>query len=311
MPASHPLVWLLATAAMLCPAVAGQAWLVDVQESNGRWSAYRFGGERNADILVTGLMTLALLADGATPTPDRLRHPVWAASLWLLERQDAAGRIGLRADPDWFLDHAVAACALAESLAAEPRPALVEPVRRAVAATHRHVAMVGPRLRPEELLWCRILVDAAAAAERQTGQLPGGLTPLGTTSLGELLATVVPRPVTTDRPREAAAAFALDSWNDRATGQAPAPAWPDSPAADPLTCCYLGLGLYRRGEIGRIQDGLRLQSAARPWLELTRQGAADHPECDPRMGHAGTAAAGTLLRLLEYRCCRLAAVGQR
>src|SRR5688572_24796332 len=104
MRATWPLVTVLASVflATLAPAQEGQ-WRQQ-QEEDGRWSAELGGGRAQADLRVTTWMTLAILGDGSKTDAQAYARMLKASVNWLLAQQDGAGRIGLRADPDWLLD---------------------------------------------------------------------------------------------------------------------------------------------------------------------------------------------------------------
>ncbi len=134
--------------------IAALRWLARHQNTDGSWSADRFGarcacsgkGESDYDTGVTGLSLLAFLGAGYTPMsrdeklmidpafPDRQLHfgeTVKKGLQWLLRRQDPEGCVGERGQKHLY-NHAIASLALSEGYGMTGTELLREPAQKAV-----------------------------------------------------------------------------------------------------------------------------------------------------------------------------------
>ncbi len=73
------------------PLQMGLKWLADHQEPGGRWDSDKYGGEENADILVTSSALSAFLSAGYTERIGRYKNTVRNGIRWLVKQQNADG----------------------------------------------------------------------------------------------------------------------------------------------------------------------------------------------------------------------------
>lgn len=103
----------------------GLTWLVKTQGKDGRWDADGFGAQlggktdgpgtlANADLGVSGLAMLALLADGNNHRHGRYKQQVKMGLRYLLREQQASGRYGSDKGP-YLFNHAIGAAVMAET----------------------------------------------------------------------------------------------------------------------------------------------------------------------------------------------------
>jgi hypothetical protein len=299
--------WMLALAAPF--AAAQDSFAARAQAADGRWSAAEHGGSADADLAVTSLMLLALLGDGSTMRAGPFREQVTGGLRWLLAGLDAQGRLRLRPDPGWLLDHAMGTYALAEAVRLSPLRGVV---CTATSAAARALATELARMRPppgiELRLWAELVARSLSAAADAAGDAAAHGAALREVAALLRATTTGLRAVAPAGPRERAAALLLAELR----GERPidAAALPADLLADPLESCYVLAGRWRRGgEAWR---------EAQPRIELEVVKTQVHRSTDghagtwsspgafgERHGRLGTTAAAILLLEFHYRYCRL------
>jgi len=127
---------------------AALKWFASVQSADGRWDPRKFeagregkiagrdraGAGTTADTGLTGLATLAFLADGSTHLSGPHQATTRRALEYLLANQAQDGNLGgPSASYEFMYCHAMATIALSEAYGMTKDPSLREPVRRAAA----------------------------------------------------------------------------------------------------------------------------------------------------------------------------------
>jgi hypothetical protein len=110
------------------------AWLASTQGPDGSWNAETWGGQENYTPALTGLATLALLAEtsGLGDWPDAARaNAVRRAAHFLASAVGRSGRVGPRFDAALY-NHGIATVALLEAFALTQDASLREPITRAL-----------------------------------------------------------------------------------------------------------------------------------------------------------------------------------
>jgi len=314
-------------AAQAAPAIGAAQYLAREQQSDGHWSAARGGGEADADLRVATWCLLGSIGDPSTPLGGFRSRQRRLALWWLNYQQDASGRFGLRADPDWLLDHAMATYAFAEAMRTANDAWLAVLVRPAAAALQHEVAIARPAVDDEVRLWCELVVRSLRATElhRQIMQLvaappPPGFSPLprrgqvhddvpelGAAALARTLARLPP-PRANAGPRAAAARLLRETLAGRCGNADELPAgWPDDPLVDPLATFYLASAAYLTGGKAWQLAGKRLQQVLKAQVRDGDTAQTWDPvgEFGRRNGRLGTTAVAILLLQVYYRCSRL------
>lgn len=129
---------------------AGLSWLVEHQDTDGKWDTDGFmkhdpagdacegTGEAEHDVGVTGLALLALLGNGNSTRGGLYRENVSRAVHWLREQQDPdSGLIGERIGHAYLYDHAIATLALCEAYRASGSPLTRGTAQRAIGLVTR------------------------------------------------------------------------------------------------------------------------------------------------------------------------------
>jgi tetratricopeptide (TPR) repeat protein len=116
-----------------------------------------------ADVRVNVWMLLQFLADGSTLRTGPHRTEVRQLVRWLDTRRDAEGRVGLRAEPDWLLEQAMATYAFWELLFDAPDAKTHERAIATLDALVRELERARPAPDLEVQLWCRFVQVAARA----------------------------------------------------------------------------------------------------------------------------------------------------
>lgn len=234
--------------------------LQDLRAADGHYLARHDGEPSPADQRVNVWMLLSRIADGSTLRAGPHRKEITQLVRWLDARRDDRGRVGLRADPDWRLEQAMATYAFWELLFDQPSAASHD---RAIATLNAltHELEHGPQAPDLELLlWCRFLQQAG----RMLAQVPATPATRPTELLAlarrihrdeglERLADAMakfgePSAPAADAPVRERAAFAL--WRVLAPRpqllQEPPP-WPDDPLADPWAAFYSAMAAFVTG----------------------------------------------------------------
>ncbi len=120
--------------AQATPVARALAWLASVQNDDGSWDAETWGGQENYTPALTGLATLALLADTSAPdSPHNMARvdAVKRAARFLATAVGRSGRVGPRFDAALY-NHGIATVALIEAYARTRDEALKAPISRAL-----------------------------------------------------------------------------------------------------------------------------------------------------------------------------------
>lgn len=254
-PLSPPVFRALTLAVLCVPPLGAQDWLQRQQAEDGRWPAAPSGGRAVRDLRATALVSLGLLADGSTLRSGPHRAELKHANAWMRAQQDDKGRLWLQTEPDWILDHAIAACAVAEAarLSDYTRPHLLVNVRSALGYLTEHLRHLQPGQAEAELLvWSAMTAHAAA---RWTADATKPDATAQATGATELLAEVTrlrPQAVPVQL-RHRAAALLLGQLvpggppRDELIEPFAAAGWPED-MDDPLAVFYAGCALYRDSE---------------------------------------------------------------
>ncbi|MBK8974852.1 MAG: hypothetical protein IPM29_02915 [Planctomycetes bacterium] len=307
-----------------------EAWVTRVQCADGRYPAAWAEPSTEAppaaagDLLATALTVLALLGDGTTTKAGLFQAELQRALGWLVAQCDDRGRLALRTDPDWLLDHAVATAALAEAARLCSDPALRQRLDAPLRVLAGHLQRAGRSVAPECLLWCRIAARSALRSAELRGDADDD-DPAGAlaAAVDRLAAAVLG--VDADRDtgaadddadaRALAVRILLRSLApDREPG-APVPelerlvarlsegAWPEL-TDDPLALWYATLAAYRQGapawrafERGLDELVVRTQLRDGP----LRESWAPRGALGERTGRVGTTAVHVLILELYYR----------
>jgi hypothetical protein len=165
--------WLLAGIPTVSSAQDEPAWFPALQAADGRWPAKDVDIADPADVRVSAWMALSLAGEGCSLGRGGLSAQLRSTVHWLLAQQDGQGRIGLRADCDWLLDHAMATYALCEATFDSRSANAAGPVLAAVAALQREVLRMRPAPGVELRLWGELVAKSLRVrAERATKQDP-------------------------------------------------------------------------------------------------------------------------------------------
>jgi len=224
------------------------------QESDGSWSAERGGGRAIARLRVTALMLLAKLGDGTKVQPvadkwkgSELEHEPESLKQglqWLRKQQDQKGRIALRSDTDWLLDHAIASYVLTEALRTTAWFELAPDACRAVEALRREVEIARPAPGPEVRLWCAMIARSLRAIAKDDKAEPARTgCRAAAVALAASLATL-PAAVATSAREQAADNLRVILTG--AEGRQPDAAWLEEPLRDPLTSFYAFVATWHR-----------------------------------------------------------------
>jgi len=115
---------------------AALAWLVKVQEADGRWDTMEFGAKGNYDQGGTGLALLCFYGWGERHDQEcKYQQNVQRGLDWLLKQQKENGNLGGRAGSSMLYSHAIATIALCEAYGLTKDPKLKKPAERAIAYT--------------------------------------------------------------------------------------------------------------------------------------------------------------------------------
>jgi hypothetical protein len=215
------------------------------READGHWSAVRGGGRADSDLRVNVWQLLAQLGDGSTLRSGPRRLVVTDVVKWLLAEQDDRGRIRLRTDPDWLLDHAMATFALAEAMRSSSCAWLGAPVRAATMHLAEHIVVVRPPPGPELRLWCELLATSLLRIEALSDERGPRHFEVGAATLAAGFAALPEVAPATDRER--AAQWLRETRAGKDVAAAVVKAWPAEPLLDPLLTLYLAAAAYQSG----------------------------------------------------------------
>jgi hypothetical protein len=306
--------------AQAAPAETG--FLPVPQDVDGHWPALGLGSESAADLRVSAWIILSILGDGSTLKSGPHRSALCASVRWLQRQQDAAGRLGLRADADWLLDHAMATYALCEAIQGLRPPKASAPALAAAAALQREVARARPAPGVEVRLWCRMVAQSLrfrARSDRDQSDPPltederegvAARERAGTT-LRELVDRMprLPPPAADAPARERAAQLLCDSIAGcpQPTGAMPA-CWPADPVAEPMAAFYTLSATF----VSDPKAYLKLSKLLSRSLVRQRVGHGEHQGTFAPLGafgsangRTGTSALCVLQLEIYYRYCRL------
>ncbi len=195
-------------------------------------------------------MCLAILGDGSTLDTGPFANALSRGIDWLLKQQDPKGRLGLRTEPDWLLDHVMACYALAEAVRLSQSAAaarLEAPLCNAVTALIDAVSSTRPPVGIEPRLWCEMLADELHELEFEALALKFPV--LRDLRAAELESTSRALPALEPRTRtECAAELLRQVISGRPTvAEAFRELWPEDPRTDPWTVFYVLAAAYRLG----------------------------------------------------------------
>lgn len=310
---------------LLCCATAGLAQrpqpLHDLRAADGHYAARDDGMPDAADVRVNVWMLLQFVADGNTLRTGPHRTEMRQLVRWLDTRRDAEGRVGLRADPDWLLEQAMATYVFWELLFDAPDAKTHERAIATLDALVRELERARPAPDLEVQLWCRFVQVAARAlpevratpASRPVDRVALARSVERGESLERLAAAMgklgEPKVPAADAPVRLRAAFAL--WQVLAPEPKPLrelPPWPEDPIADPWCAFYAtaaafaGGGEPRRGNDRRVDAEIEAKVVQRGTRtgEVPPSGAFGDVH-----GRAGTTAVTNLTRMIPLHYVRL------
>jgi hypothetical protein len=313
--------WLLAGIPTVSSAQDEPAWFPALQAADGRWPAKDVDIADPADVRVSAWMALSLAGEGCSLGRGGLSAQLRSTVHWLLAQQDGQGRIGLRADCDWLLDHAMATYALCEATFDSRSANAAGPVLAAVAALQREVLRMRPAPGVELRLWGELVAKSLRVrAERATKQDPPPMDAerrtlaerkeAGATLLWNLERLPPLPPLDADAPvRERAAqtlraALAVEFHE---IGDVLA-CWPEDPVAEPLTAFYTLSAAYCSGDPSwkRLCKQVT-QSVVRGQVTSGEHKGTFAPagEFGAANGRAGTSALCVMQMEVYYRYCQL------
>jgi len=314
----------LLVAMLACSSIASTQLpkpLQDLRAADGHYLARDDGEPSPADVRVNVWMLLQFVADGSTLRTGPFRTEVRQLVRWLDTRRDAEGRVGLRADPDWLLEQAMATYAFWELLFEAHDAKTHERAIATLEALVRELERARPAPDLEVQLWCRFVQVAARAlpmGRTTPASRPADWVALArsverdealerlTAAMGKLGEPKVPA---ADAPVRLRAAFAL--WQVLAPEPKPLrelPPWPEDPIADPWCAFYAtaaafaGGGEPRRGNDRRVDAEIEAKVVQRGTRagEVPPSGAFGDVH-----GRAGTTAVANLTRMIPLHCVRL------
>ena len=304
-----------------------QSFLDRTQRADGSWPVEQYGGEPDAVLRTNALLLLAHLGDGSTSRSGPRREPVRNSVRWLRRQQDESGRLLLRADPDWPLDHAIGTFALCEELRLSRfhRGLGRDQVFAAVDALAASLAAARPGPSVEFVLWAELCVHSLRRAAREfpaAGDVIRVVPGLHDAAerLAAALANVVPAAAST--PREQAAALLREAHAGRfaAAPDTLPPEWPADLLADPLASFYAAAALFCRGgpawKLATEELKQQVVKAQRRDRTAGPDGEVLYGTWDPKgtfgaqNGRLGSTAVGILLLEVYYRYVCIAVLGE-
>lgn len=272
-------------------------------------------GMADADLHTTALTTLSILGDGATLNGGRFCAPLERAVLWLRRQQDAAGRFGLRTDPSWWVDHAIATFAISEAARTSANRSLRPSIEGGIAFLVDHLRRLDRRVDPVLLLWCRLAASSALRVEQTAGeaslQSPCEVWDSGARSLDAEVTRLVTREVPVGETRRAARYLLLtldasDQQPELRQAMAPAFATGESSLddADPEALLFVTIAHFLEGGDAWKRWERRLSTTivrARSNTDGVRDTWTPRGPYGDRHGRNGTTAARILVLEMYYR----------
>ena len=314
----------LLVAMLACSSIASTQLpkpLQDLRAADGHYLARDDGEPSPADQRVNVWMLLSRIADGSTLRTGPHRTEMRQLVRWLDTHRDAEGRVGLRAEPDWLLEQAMATYAFWELLFHDPDAKTHERAIATLDALTRELERARPAPDLEVQLWCRFVQVAGRAlpkvratpASRPVDWVALARSVQRDESLERLAAAMgklgEPKAPAADAPVRQRAAFAL--WQVLAPEPKllrELPPWPEDPIADPWCAFYAtaaafaGGGEPKRGNDRRVDAEIEANVVQRGTRagEVPPSGAFGDVH-----GRAGTTAVANLTRAVRFRYVRL------
>lgn len=307
-------------------AVAQQDFVSRTQQSDGAWPVVQYGGRPEAVLRTNALLLLTLLGDGSTARSGPYRQQVRNSVRWLRQQIDDRGRLSLRADPDWPLDHAIGTFALCEELRlTQYRRGLGrDVVLDAVDALADQLATARPAPSAELALWSEFCVQSLRQAARKfpaEGDVLRVVPALSEAAerLAAALARAPAAPPQTLRDRAAQRlrdVHAERFWD----GAGVPPEWPEDLRTDPLASFYLLTAAWcRSNEAYRAAQKAVTEQIVKTQVRQINAGPDGenlYGTWDPvgafgeLNGRLGCTAAGILVLQVYYRYVRIAVLGE-
>jgi len=300
-------------------ALPAQNYLAANQREDGCWAAGESGGVAEADLQTHAWAVLAHLGDGSCSASGPAHEQVARAVRWVHAQMDDEGRIGLRTDPSWALDQAMATYALVEDvrLCGAPDHPHAAASRLAAHALTERLRRQRPAVGVEARLWSSFVVMGLDKMARAAGETDRAA-PWSTTSHGlQAALDGLPAPDEPSSLRERAAAALFADPNLRASERAAVelPPLPSDATSEPVASFYGVLLRYRRG--GAIwtetSHWLKVQvvqsQQAAPTAHENRGSWEPGGAFGERHGRIGVTAVNVLSLEMYYRFCQLSAVG--
>ena len=306
--------WLPTLLLLLSTSVSAQTFLQNEQRADGSWPIVEHGGRPDATLRVQALVLLLCVSDGSNSSSGPWQAVIGRAVSWLHRAQDRRGRLGLRPDPDWLLDHAFATCALVEHARQTERQGreIWSPALMAVGAMREQLRLQRHGITAELALWTRWTAMALAVAARTVGNAQDVVAPtLETASYQLRTALALQRVQHQESERDRAAAFLLaevTGWQSMRLSLAP---WPEDPVVEPLAAFYVLLARFRIGgsawgPASRWAERQLVRKFGAGELAHLRHTLAPTGAFGAENGLLGTTAAGLLAVQVYYRHGRIA-----
>jgi hypothetical protein len=301
-------------------------FLARTQQPDGSWPVVQYGGHPDAVLRVNALLLLVHLGDGSTARSGPRREQVRNSVRWLRRQIDDRGRLSLRADPDWPLDHAIGTFALCEELrlTCYRRGHGRDAVLGAVDALVEQLATARSAPAAELVLWCEFCVQSLRQAARRfpaEGDVVR-VVPALLEAVERLTAALDRRPAAPPQTlRDWAAqrlreAHACRFWGDAGLP----PEWPEDLRTDPLASFYLLAATFcRGGESFRAAQKVVAEQIVKTQVRQLNAGPDGedlYGTWDPLgafgelNGRLGSTATSVLMLLVYYRYVKIAVLGE-
>lgn len=230
------------------------------QEPDGNWAAAKGGGKSDASLRVTALTLLSRLSYGVdSPNEGFARDLPGAAAerqslrrgvAWLTRQQDKKGRIALRTDPDWILDHAIATYVMTESLRLCGSVDVLPSASHAIDALSLQIDSTRPAVGLEIRLWAEMIARSLRAGlQHHRATIGDQATATATTSVDRLIRSLSSLSASDATSlREEAAEQLRASIARRDITPLSSLKWVEQPLQDPLTVWYFLVAAYIRND---------------------------------------------------------------